>query len=172
MYLQLRVRSPLSPWRAVSGFHRPASESAYLLAGQLPAAGWASGCLSCQTSAPYTKASMVSYMDCGDKRLNGTSRSNIPSNVLLKVNTLVCIIRWLLDLGAALLMEGAWRNTVVAPHPFKKCSKRCSCPSLHTTASLITWKKDKRSAELRRKSVTTTQHQGVSMSDPYPEIQS
>lgn len=75
--LQRCSYSPLSPWRAASGFHRPTSASACLFAGQLPAEGLASVCLWCQTSAPCTRVLMVSYRDCGEKSWKGTTEARI-----------------------------------------------------------------------------------------------
>lgn len=53
--------SPLSPWQAVSGFHRPAAQSAYQLPGRQLAVGPASGSPLCLTSALYMRVTRASY---------------------------------------------------------------------------------------------------------------
>lgn len=61
------VYSPLSPWQAVGGCHRPAICSVYQLRGQQPAVGSGLGSPLCQTSAPYMRVTWASYRACGDR---------------------------------------------------------------------------------------------------------
>lgn len=47
-----------------------------------------------------------------------------------------------------------YKTSVLETYPFKKCSKRCNCPSLHTTASLTACKTHKKAQNVHTRELT------------------